>query len=159
MRAFVNRHMGVPEPAAYVVTTNVAKSLRSYFLGVTIIAAFNGIVIGAAALILGVPLAARIAIVTFVGAYVPFVGAWVAGAFAVLIALGTAGTDAALVMAVVAVLANGALQQDHPAVRHGRNARDQPAHGGRRHDRGRLPVRNGRIDARRPVDVRGRAHR
>ena len=50
-------HTGVPEPAADVVTTNVAKSLRTYFLGVTIIAAFNGIVIGAAALVLGVPLA------------------------------------------------------------------------------------------------------
>ena len=57
------------------------------------------------------PLAGTIAVVTFVGAYVPFVGAWVAGAFAVLIALGTVGTTAALIMAVVALLANGALQQ------------------------------------------------
>ena len=111
MQAFINRHMGVPEPVADVVTTNVAKSLRSYFLGVTIIAAFNAVVIGGAALIIGVPLAGTIAVVTFVGAYVPFVGAWVAGGFAVLIALGTEGTDAALIMAVVALLANGALQQ------------------------------------------------
>ena len=103
--------MGVPEPVADVVTTNVAKSLRSYFLGVTIIAAFNAILIGGAALIVGVPLAGTIAVVTFVGAYVPFVGAWVAGGFAVLIALGTEGTDAALIMAVVALLANGVLQQ------------------------------------------------
>ena len=42
MRRFINRHMGVPEPVGDVVTSNVAKSLRSYFLGVTIIAAFNG---------------------------------------------------------------------------------------------------------------------
>ena len=111
MRAFINRHMGVPEPTAAVVTANVAKSLRSYFLGVTIIAAFNAVVIGAAALIVGVPLAGTIAVVTFVGAYVPFVGAWVAGAFAVLIALGTVGTDAAIVMAVVALLGNSVLQQ------------------------------------------------
>ena len=67
--------------------------------------------IGAAALIVGVPLAGTIAVVTFVGAYVPFVGAWVAGAFAVLIALGTVGTDAAIVMAVVALLGNSVLQQ------------------------------------------------
>ena len=80
MRRFINRHLGVPEPVADVVTGNVAKSLRSYFLGVTIIAAFNGVVIGGAALIIGVPLAGTIAVVTFVGAYVPFVGAWVAGA-------------------------------------------------------------------------------
>ena len=111
MHRFVNRHLGVPEPVANVVTTNVAKSLRSYFLAVTIIAAFNAVLIGGAALILGVPLAGTIAVVTFVGAYVPFVGAWVAGAFAVLIALGTEGESAALVMAVVALLANGALQQ------------------------------------------------
>ena len=44
-------------------------------------------------------------------AFVPFVGAWVAGAFAVLIALGTVGTDAAIVMAVVSLLANSVLQQ------------------------------------------------
>ena len=111
MHRFINRHLGVPEPVANVVTTNVAKSLRSYFLGVTIIAGFNAVVIGGAAWLIGVPLAGTIAVVTFVGAYVPFVGAWVAGAFAVLIALGAEGPDAALIMAVVALLANGALQQ------------------------------------------------
>jgi predicted PurR-regulated permease PerM len=111
MRAFINRHMGVPVPVAEVVTDDVAKSLRSYFLAVTIIAAFNAVLIGAAALILGVPLAGTIAVVTFVGAYVPFVGAWVSGAFAVLIALSTGSTSDALIIAVVALLANGVLQQ------------------------------------------------
>jgi predicted PurR-regulated permease PerM len=111
MHRFVNRHMGVPEPVANIVTTNIAKSLRSYFLAVTIIAAFNAILIGGAALILGVPLAGTIAVVTFVGAYIPFVGAWVSGAFAVLIALSTGSTSDALILAVVALLANGILQQ------------------------------------------------
>jgi predicted PurR-regulated permease PerM len=111
MHRFINRHMGVPEPVANVVTTNIAKSLRSYFLAVTIIAGFNAILIGGAALILGVPLAGTIAVVTFVGAYVPFVGAWVAGGFAVLIALSTGSTSDALILAVVALLANGVLQQ------------------------------------------------
>jgi predicted PurR-regulated permease PerM len=111
MHRFVNRHLGVPEPVANVVTTNIAKSLRSYFLAVTIIAAFNGVVIGGAALILGVPLAGTIAVVTFVGAYIPFVGAWVAGAFAVLIALSTGSTSDAVIIGVVALLANGVLQQ------------------------------------------------
>jgi predicted PurR-regulated permease PerM len=111
MHRFINRHMGVPEPVADVVTTNIAKSLRSYFLGVTIIAAFNGVVIGLAAWILGVPLAGTIAVVTFVAAYVPFLGAWVAGGFAVLLALGTEGTTDALILGVVVILANGALQQ------------------------------------------------
>ena len=80
MHRFIDRHLGVPQPVAHVVTTNVAKSLRSYFLGVSIIAGFNAGLIGIAALVLGVPLAGTIAVVTFVGALVPFVGAWVAGA-------------------------------------------------------------------------------
>jgi predicted PurR-regulated permease PerM len=111
MHRFIDRHLGVPQPVAHVVTTNIAKSLRSYFLAVTIIAGFNAILIGGAALILGVPLAGTIAVVTFVGAYIPFVGAWVSGAFAVLIALGSGSTSDALILAVVALLANGVLQQ------------------------------------------------
>ena len=111
MHRFINRHLGVPEPDANIVTTNIAKSLRSYFLAVTIIAAFNAVLIGGAALIIGVPLAGTIAVVTFAGAYVPFVGAWVAGGFAVLIALGAGSTSDAAIMAVVALLANGILQQ------------------------------------------------
>jgi putative heme transporter len=111
MQRFINRHLGVPEPVANVVTTNIAKSLRNYFLAVTIIAAFNAVLIGGAALILGVPLAGTIAVVTFVGAYVPYLGAWVAGGFAVLIALSTGSTSDAIILAVVALLANGALQQ------------------------------------------------
>ena len=111
MHRFINRHLGLPEPTANIVTTNIASSLRSYFLAVTIIAAFNAVLIGGAALILDVPLAGTIAVVTFVGAYVPFVGAWVAGGFAVLIALGAGGTSDAAIMAVVALLANGILQQ------------------------------------------------
>ena len=86
-------------------------SLRGYFLGVTIVAAFNAVVVTLGALILGVPLIGTIAAVTFFGAYIPYLGAWAAGAFAVLIALGGAGTDAAVGMIVVQLLANGVLQQ------------------------------------------------
>jgi predicted PurR-regulated permease PerM len=85
--------------------------LRGYFFGVTIVAVFNAVLVGVGALVLGVPLAGTIAAVTFLGGYVPYIGAWAAGAFAVLIALGSQGTDAALAMAVVALLANGVLQQ------------------------------------------------
>jgi predicted PurR-regulated permease PerM len=58
-----------------------------------------------------VPLVGTIAAVTFIGAYIPYLGAWGAGAFTVLIALGGAGTDAAAGMIVVQLLANGILQQ------------------------------------------------
>jgi putative heme transporter len=110
MRAWVDRHLGVPIPVAQTITGGILRSLRGYFQGVTIVAAFNGIVVGLASLALGVPLAGTIAVVTFVTAYVPYIGAFVAGAFAVIIALGANGTTTALVMLVVVILANGLLQ-------------------------------------------------
>jgi putative heme transporter len=111
MTRFVNTHMGLPVHVASTVTSEVATALRNYFTGVTIIAAFNGIVVGLGALILGVPLAGTIAIVTFVTAYVPFIGAWAAGIFAFAIALGTEGTSDAFILAAIIFLANGAFQQ------------------------------------------------
>jgi predicted PurR-regulated permease PerM len=110
MRAWIDRHLGVPQPVAQTITGGLIRSLQGYFRGVTLVAAFNGIVVGLAALILGVPLAGTIAVVTFVTAYVPFIGAFVAGAFAVVIALGAEGTTTALIMLLVVILANGLLQ-------------------------------------------------
>lgn len=111
IRAWGERHLGVPRPVAGMVTTRVLQSLRGYFFGVTIVAVFNAIVVGVGALILGIPMVGTIAVVTFVGAYIPYLGAWGAGAFAVLLALGGAGEQAALGMIVIQLLANGILQQ------------------------------------------------
>jgi predicted PurR-regulated permease PerM len=110
MRRWVDHHLGVPPTVAQTITGGVLRSLRGYFLGVTLVAAFNGIVVGLGALILGVPLAGTIAVVTLVLAYIPFIGAFVAGAFAVIIALGANGTTTALIMLVIVILANGLLQ-------------------------------------------------
>ena len=111
IRRFVDTHMGIPVPVATTVTDNVLSSLRKYFLGLTIVAAFNGVVVGLGALALGVSLAGTIAVVTFVTAYVPFIGAFISGAFAVMIALASEGTETAAVMLVIVLLANGMLQQ------------------------------------------------
>jgi predicted PurR-regulated permease PerM len=111
IRGWAERHAGVPVPVARTVSGRVLQSLRGYFFGVTIVAAFNTVLITLGALILGVPLVGTIAVVTFLGAYIPYLGAWSAGAFTVLVALGGAGTDAAIGMTVIQLLANGLLQQ------------------------------------------------
>src|SRR3954470_13383192 len=111
IRSWVERHMGVPRPVAQTITRRTLQALRGYFAGVTAVAVFNALVIGAGALVLGVPRAGSIALVNFVCAYVPYLGAWSAGAFTVLIALGANGTETALAMSVIWLLANGALQQ------------------------------------------------
>jgi putative heme transporter len=76
-----------------------------------VVAAWSGAIVGVGALLLGVPLPGTIAVVTFLGGYVPYIGAWTAGAFAVLIALGAEGPETALALAVIVLLANGVLQQ------------------------------------------------
>jgi predicted PurR-regulated permease PerM len=111
IRNWGERHLRIPVSVAHLITHRILQSLRGYFLGVTIVAAFNGVVVGIGALLLGVPLAGTIAVVTFLAAYVPYLGAWSAGAFAVLIALGGSGPEAAAGMIVVQLLANGILQQ------------------------------------------------
>ena len=110
MRRWLDDHLGVPRVVGQTITGGIIRSLRGYFRGVTIIAGFNAAVITLGALILDVPLAGTIGVVTFIGAYVPFVGAFVSGAFAVVIALGAHGTSTALIMLVIVILANGLLQ-------------------------------------------------
>lgn len=109
--AFVERHLGVPTPVAHSMLGRVAGSMRGYFLGVSVVAAWSALIVGLGALLLDVPLVGTIAIVTFLGGYVPYIGAWTAGGFAVLIALGGQGTEVAIAMGLVVLLANGVLQQ------------------------------------------------
>ena len=108
---FVERHLGIPVPVAHTVLGRIAGSLRGYFVGVTAVSLWSSLIVGAGALLLGVPLAGTIAVVTFLGGFVPYLGAWTAGAFAVLIALGGEGPEAAAALAVIVLLANGILQQ------------------------------------------------
>jgi predicted PurR-regulated permease PerM len=110
VRRWINRSMGIPVDIAATITGNVIRSLRRYFLGVTAVAVFNGAVVGLGALILGVPLWGTIAVVTFALAYIPFIGAFVSGTFAVLLTLSSQGTTDALIMLVIVILANGLLQ-------------------------------------------------
>lgn len=108
---FVERHLGVPVNVGHSILGRLAGSMRGYFLGVTIVAAWSSLIVGGGALLLGVPLAGTIAVVTFLGGYVPYLGAWTAGIFAVLIALGGESAETAGAMAVIVLLANGVLQQ------------------------------------------------
>lgn len=110
VRRFIDRNMGVPLVVASTISGNVILSLRRYFLGVTIVAAFNAFVVGLVAFVLGVPLWGSIAVVTFVLAYIPFIGAFISGAFAVILTLSSEGSTAAWIMLVTVILANGLLQ-------------------------------------------------
>jgi predicted PurR-regulated permease PerM len=64
----------------------------------------DAVFIGAGLLFVGVPLVLPLAVITFFGAFVPIIGAFVAGAFAVLIALVSVGFTKALIILGVVVL-------------------------------------------------------
>lgn len=85
-------------------------AVRRYFIGLTLSALVTAVVIGGTALLLDIPLWLTVAVVTFVTSYVPYLGAVVSGAFATLIALGTQGGDAAIVMLVVVLVVQNVLQ-------------------------------------------------
>lgn len=88
------------------ISDDAVQDLRGYFRGQTGIALMNGAMVGVAAAVLGVPAAVAIGVVNFFGAYVPYLGAFFGGAFAVLMGLGEGGVGLALVMLVVAVGVN-----------------------------------------------------
>jgi predicted PurR-regulated permease PerM len=75
--------------------------LRDYGRGRTVMSAIVSVVIGLAALLLGLPLVFTIMVVNFIGGYIPYIGAFLGGGLAVIIALGDGGLGTAGVMLVV----------------------------------------------------------
>jgi predicted PurR-regulated permease PerM len=108
---WTSEHMGpVPPAVGYAILANSARFLRGYIWGSTLIGLFNGAVVAAGALIIGVPLAFTIFVVQWFTNYIPMFGAFIGGAFAVLVALGTGGVKDAIWMLVFVLIANGPLQ-------------------------------------------------
>lgn len=78
--------------------------LRGYIRGTAIVALVDAVAIGIVLLVVGVPLVVPLALLVFVGAFVPLVGGFVAGAAAALVALATQGVTAAVIVAAAAVV-------------------------------------------------------
>ena len=78
--------------------------LQGYMYGTAAIAAVDAVLIGAGAALLGVPSALAIGLLTFVLSFVPFIGAVIAGMFAVLLALADGGPGRALAMLAIVVV-------------------------------------------------------
>lgn len=84
------------------VGTRVYTALAGYVRGIALVGLADGILIAIGLLIIGVPLVVPLAVITFFAAFVPLIGAFVAGLLAVLIALVSGGVvDALLVLGVI----------------------------------------------------------
>jgi predicted PurR-regulated permease PerM len=80
--------------------------LGGYVRGTAAVAGVDAVVIGGALLVMQVPLALPLAVITFIGGFIPMVGATAAGALAVLVALVSNGPVAALIVLAVVVGVN-----------------------------------------------------
>ncbi len=78
-------------------------SVRAYVKTQIIVAAVDAVGIGLGALILGLPLVIPITILVFLTAFIPVVGAIVAGGVAVLIAFAANGVTSALIMLAIVI--------------------------------------------------------
>ena len=92
------------------IISQAGRSIRGYFKGKTILAAVQGLFVTVVLAIMGVPLPASIGVVNFIGAYIPFLGAFVGGAFAMLMALSEGGLGLALATLGVVVFMNVVLE-------------------------------------------------
>ncbi|MPV51398.1 AI-2E family transporter [Pseudactinotalea sp. HY160] len=78
--------------------------LGGYVRGTAIIAAVDAVCIGIPLALLGVPLALPLAVIVFMGGFLPIVGATVAGTLAALVALVTNGLVVALVVVAIIIV-------------------------------------------------------
>lgn len=80
------------------------QAIQGWIRGVAITGLVDGFLIGLALVILGVPGAVPLAVITFFAAFVPIVGATLAGALAAAVALTTEGVETAVIVAVVVLV-------------------------------------------------------
>ena len=94
------RHFVGPRVGGHlsVVLGSVWATLGGFIRGQALVSLADAILIGAGLLIVGVPLALPLAVLTFFGGFIPIVGAIFAGALAVLVALVSNGFTAALIV-------------------------------------------------------------
>jgi putative heme transporter len=82
------------------------RILRDYGKGRTAISGIVAVVIGVASLLLGLPLVFTIIVVNFIGGYIPYIGAFLGGGLAVIVALGEGGIGTAVIMLLIVLAAN-----------------------------------------------------
>ncbi|MFJ7906419.1 AI-2E family transporter [Kitasatospora sp. NPDC096204] len=98
---------GLPRHSRFAMAGAGPKAwttLTAYVRGTVCVAFIDALCIGIGVDLLGVPLALPLAVIIFLGAFVPLVGALITGTVAVLIALVTQGPWTALMVLVVLVV-------------------------------------------------------
>jgi len=110
LNGWMEQHLGVDPDLGSAFVADANNAIRSYFGAITLSSLVTAVAIGGTAVLLDLPLALTIGLVTFVTSYVPYLGAIFSGAFAVLIALGSTGTRDAIIMLLVILVVQNIVQ-------------------------------------------------
>ncbi len=86
------------------VLERIWLTLGSFIRSQAIVSLIDAVFIGLGLVILGVPLAVPLAALTFLGGFIPIIGAFIAGALAVLVALVSNGLTTAIIMLVIVIV-------------------------------------------------------
>ena len=103
---FLHRFDSVRKARGERVGRTAVTTLGGYIRGTSIVALVDAVAIGVALAIMQVPLALPLAVIIFVAAFIPIVGATVAGILAALVALVANGPLIALIVIIVVVAVN-----------------------------------------------------
>lgn len=100
---WLRRSVGNPAaPHLAEILQRVWSTLGGFIRTQALVSLVDAVLIGIGLVVVGVPLAYALAIITFIGGFVPIVGAFVAGGLAVLIALVSNGpVDALIVLGII----------------------------------------------------------
>ena len=104
---WVDRTMGNNGGVSHVgeILTRMWNTLGGFIRTQAIVSFVDAALIGIGLIVLNIPLAGVLIVITFIGGFIPIVGAFVAGALAVLIALVTDGlTKALIVLAIILIV-------------------------------------------------------
>ena len=96
-----------PEDAGQklAVSARVARdSLAQYMVGIALVGLFDAVLIGIALWIVGAPLVFPLALLVFFGAFIPLIGAFVSGLFAVAVTFVNVGPVQALIILGVVIV-------------------------------------------------------
>ncbi len=109
-QGWIARLLPWPREQADRLFSTSGQVIFDYYKGCTILACVNAFPIWIVALALDIKAAGAVFVVLFVSSYIPYIGAWIGGAFAVIMALGSGGTQDGWIMLVAVLVVNLGLQ-------------------------------------------------
>jgi len=107
---WTSANLGVPRDLGETLVADATSAIREYFNALTVSSLLVSCCLGVTMAALDLPLPVQVGLVTMITSYVPYLGAIIAGSFAVLVALGAGGIEEALIVLAMVLLMQNVIQ-------------------------------------------------